>query len=143
MELPEGKTCAMPRVLLNDWLHALDTQKYKKGVATMKNGIGGYCCLGVLQMVASGDVERIPTGAASGDTPDVTTYRGYPTAEWKEKHKVTFLSQPDNCAPAIPSLDVDMGVSIADLNDDKIGYLTFPQIADFIRLHAVALEDLT
>jgi hypothetical protein len=133
MKLPEGKSIAMPRSLLNSWLHALDTEMYPKAGGSMKNA-NGYCCLGVLQMVACGNVEM----------SDPVTFLGYPSEEWKAQYNVHFKNpMRSNVSPRLPVLDADL----SDLNDMRTGFMeaytfTFPQIADFIRLHSVALEDL-
>lgn len=152
MKLPEGKTIAMPRSLLSQWLHALDIEMYPKAGGAMKNE-RGYCCLGVLQMVACGEVEPIDKEELLQGPSIDSNYAGYPSVDWKEKYNVTFIGAHDllSPAPGVP-LTHDEYTTIADLNDErewesaKHGDLpyryTFPQIADFIRTHAVALEDL-
>lgn len=48
----------MPKELKAKWLAALRSGKYKQATGVLCDKAGGYCCLGVLEMVADGEVER-------------------------------------------------------------------------------------
>lgn len=49
----------MPQWMKDKWVAALRSGEYKQGRNILKNDINGtYCCLGVLQHVLDGDVER-------------------------------------------------------------------------------------
>ena len=50
---------ASPEVI-EKWCAALRSGEYQKGVGRLQDDKGNYCCLGVLQMILSGEVERDP-----------------------------------------------------------------------------------
>jgi hypothetical protein len=117
------KTIRMSRRLAGLWLAALRSGKYKQGKGTLYDPkTGGYCCLGVLQMVADGHVER---------------YEQLPSALWLYDHGVKFISQGEvefgvghaqlQCSsPYIPSLSN----GLATINDS--GKYNFHELADLI-----------
>lgn len=50
----------MPQELKTKWIEALESGEYKQGQHVLCND-GAYCCLGVLQHIVDGDVERSVT----------------------------------------------------------------------------------
>jgi hypothetical protein len=89
------KTIRMPKELLGKWLAALRSGEYRQAARKLELD-GAYCCLGVLQHVANGDVERFPSGVACG----------LPTPGWLGGNKIEFLNaegSEDN-APWLPTL---------------------------------------
>lgn len=48
----------MPQWMKDKWITALRSGEYKQGRHALKTTDGSYCCLGVLQHVVNGDVER-------------------------------------------------------------------------------------
>jgi len=108
-------TIRMPKESLDKWLAALRSGTYPQGFGLMEKN-GKFCCLGVLQQVLAGEVERHACGTAVG----------VPSEAWLAKHRIRFLdSRPDHGNPFLPSL----GMSAACANDHKH---TFTQIADAI-----------
>jgi hypothetical protein len=120
------KTIKMPRELGEKWLAALRGDEYKQAAGFLCDPGGyGYCCLGVLQMVADGHVEteiNLHTGNQQS--------KGVPTIEWLDNHGISFSrtleTSGDAVNPALPTL----GTSAAAANDD--GRYNFKQIADAI-----------
>ncbi len=110
----------MPAELLAKWLAALRSSSVagapvNQAKAVLCDGNGGYCCLGVLQMVASGRTER---NQQEDELP------GY---AYLSQRGIEFLSsygEPNN-APYLPAL----GVLATKANDDG---KTFAEIADAI-----------
>lgn len=76
-------TIRMPRALWEKWDAALRSGEYQQTTGTLKDvhedGRIGYCCLGVLQMAADGDVERYQDSGAP---------RALPTDIWAQAHGV-------------------------------------------------------
>lgn len=121
------KTIFGPKKLLDDWVAALRSGKYKQGQGYLKLGYDEYsmqyCCLGILEFVADGKVEPI------GQDEDQL-----PSCEWLLEHGIKFKnSDGDFCTsgdgkgytPYLPKLEGDA----AYCNDN--GY-TFLEIADAI-----------
>lgn len=67
------------------WLEALRSGEYKQCASTLHDGVG-YCCLGVLEKVLSGDVERSPSGNPIG----------VPSKEWLDDHKIEVETRAIN-----------------------------------------------
>ena len=93
------KTIRMPKKLLAKWLKALRSGEYKQAYGTLYNPKScGFCCLGVLQHVASnGSVE----GDFYGD------YYGLPTRKWLDANGISFFGKSgylDN-SPFLPTID--------------------------------------
>lgn len=107
-------TIRMPKELLAKWLAGLRDGEYKQGIGRLRDSKGGYCCLGVLEVVA-GELEN-------------DGYAALPSTQWMERHQCTFLSQggmPDT-TPYLPSVDS----TASEANDDS--KFTFDQIATAI-----------
>lgn len=102
---------SMPKDLKDKWLAALRSGEYKQCKGTLSDG-EGYCCLGVLQMVADGRVERF------NGVPEAV-----PTISWYGRHHIGILddlrafSLKDGCR------------ALAEMND---GGLSFKEVADAI-----------
>jgi len=62
----------MPKKLRDKWVKALRSGEYGQTKGTLTNGKGGFCCLGVLQHVASGGSCEVYDG----------TFRACPTPKW-------------------------------------------------------------
>ena len=107
------------------WLKALREETYPRGKGSLKDNSGGYCCVGVLQMVLSGEVET---------WNDDLGAIGMPTPGWWLKHGI---SSPD-CEFVSDGLMTLTGVKRGDetfkhipaINDATD--LTFPEIADLL-----------
>jgi hypothetical protein len=111
------KTIRMPKALLDKWLAALRSGEFKQCDGRLADN-GGFCCLGVLQCVADGDVERSEYGGVA---------HHYPSEHWLHVHSVQFLTENgmDTWTPHLPALEK----CASDANDDG---KTFAEIADAI-----------
>jgi len=107
------KTIRMPKVLLDKWLVALRSGQFQQGRARLES-CGAYCCLGVLQAVADGDVERHEDGTAGL----------YPKNGWMAAHGIEHL-RGVGWDVYLPSLRT----CASNANDDG---LSFAEIADAI-----------
>ena len=109
-------TIEMPKKLLNKWLKALRSGKYKQGKDTLENE-GKFCCLGVLQKVADGKTEL---GWA------------LPSIEWLREHDVNFLGEygTQSYSPLLPTLGVE--AHIANDGNSDIRKRKFTTIANAI-----------
>ena len=112
-------TIRMPKELLRKWLKALRSGKYQQAKSALCKetlaGSIGYCCLGVLEKVVEGDVERYSDGRS----------KELPSFEWLKAKNISF-SSPDlfiSSSPYLPSLcdraDIanDVGCSFAEIAD--------------------------
>lgn len=109
-------TIRMPQPLLDKWLAALRSGEYRQARGALKCNVdGGNCCLGVLQMVASGEVETYGDGEP----------RALPTAAWLREQRVEFSGRFGAESPLLPTL----GEEAHQANDTG---RTFPEIADAI-----------
>jgi hypothetical protein len=118
------KTFRMKKGMLAKWLAALRSGEYAqcKMVLQSEEGPGeapSYCCLGVLQKVVDGDVERGPMG----------TPLGLPTQAWFNKNGITNIETSHRANIYTRSVGYG-GQSASGLND--MCELTFPQIADVL-----------
>jgi hypothetical protein len=115
------KTFRMKKEMLENWLKALRSGKYKQCSNYLENQ-GGYCCLGVLQVITDGDVERF------NNSP-----RALPRDEWFLKNGITNLvgNRSNNILTNIEDAREGRAAdykSASALNDnDK---LSFSEIAD-------------
>lgn len=111
----------MKREDATKWLAALRSGEYKQTKRMLarleEDGTESFCCLGVLQKVLDGDVERVQSCAI-----------GVPTMGWLERHGIVFLDVDLNAChvPYIESVHQYASV----LNDE--GGLTFAEIADLL-----------
>ena len=101
---------SMPKDLKDKWLAALRSGEYKQCKSTLSDGVG-YCCLGVLQMVADGQVEKETDAMAEM----------VPTNLWYVNHKVKNYYSRGFC------LGDDS--ALAEMNDSG---MSFKDIADVI-----------
>lgn len=119
------KTVFMPKKLFEKWYNALRSGKYKqgRGILCKKSKQGNeYCCLGVLEHVAEGKVER----------------EGLPTLTWLHKHKVLFLSSDTTyraCQqdPYLPHLSEQASEANDGCNQDEEKSVPFRSIAAALR----------
>ena len=95
------------------WLEALRSEQYAQGTSYLCDDNGGYCCLGVLQMVVDGKVERHHDDGVS---------RCLPTS--------AFWARVGNVGGAHWFATKDMEFNLPNLNDTE--KLTFKQIADLV-----------
>jgi hypothetical protein len=127
MDTIDEKTIRMPAELADKWLAALRSGEYHQASGMLCRAAGGerhsaptgYCCLGVLQVVADGDVEHYDDGRS----------RLLPSNQWLQDHGVSFNQPKANVyvrAPYLPSL----GCAANFANDS--GEFDFPAIADAI-----------
>ena len=121
------KTIILSQEILTKWLTALRSGEYKQCSKTMCDNIddysnAGFCCLGVLEHVMDGEVEKVTDGYK-------TIGCGVPSKGWCEKYNIIFKNDKDkiicNAAPYLPKLK-DYAASANDLGK------TFAEIADAI-----------
>jgi hypothetical protein len=43
----------------DEWVAALETERYRQGHTALQDGTGGYCCLGVRCVLAGVDLEEV------------------------------------------------------------------------------------
>lgn len=122
-------TIRMPKELLAKWLAALRSGEYKQGVGQLKSD-GGYCCLGVLQMVTDGNVEVEKYGPAL-----------LPSLHWLAEHGITFgtcdedkAGEGHSVSPFLPALRHSAS------NSNDMGAWKFSDIADAIEACAEGYE---
>jgi hypothetical protein len=118
------KPIKMSKEHADKWLTALRSGDYKQGKGSLQDQHGGYCCLGVLQMVCDNTVEKLKN---SGEG-----YRscGLPTTQWLVDHNINFI----NIAGTItnnPPIMIDGQQCFLSVMNDGMG-LNFKQIADII-----------
>lgn len=118
------------------WLSALRSGEYEQAVGSLRVDRGvetpgkyGYCCLGVLEQVISGEVEEFHNGQAIG----------LPTKQWCLDHGIEVNPKSIQVGSADPTIlvlvssydhpDEEREIRVSTLNDD--GY-TFEEIADLI-----------
>lgn len=124
-----NKTIFMPQPLLDAWLAALRSGKYKQTCrGTLSDGTG-YCCLGVLEHVADKRVED-----------DVL-----PTRAWLQAHNVVFKDSDgsigENGTMRVPYLHGDGANDFASsLNDAGMSFMS---LADAIERNAQRTRNLT
>jgi len=110
------KTIRMPKKLLAKWLKALRSGEYKQAKGQLyRPETCGFCCLGVLQHVASG-------GSVEADSEG--NYVGFPSTDWLHKNGIYFNS-PGCATPWLPSLELHADTA----NDSGI---KFKRLADAI-----------
>lgn len=123
-------TIRMPKPLLRKWLKALrgapmfNGEPFKQGKRALFNqDTKAFCCLGVLEYVASGGKVDVYGG---GD------FCALPQRETLEHFGISFLSEGglSNRFPWLPSLNTNA----ASANDNGV---SFAQLADAIEQHAV------
>lgn len=133
--MTDNATIHMPKEMLEKWLAALRSGKYKQATGALEKD-GGYCCLGVLQMCVDGKVEMYYASGAG-----VSGAEGLPTTEWLQSNSIAFSAYagngPDQRArePYLPTLN--LAASTANDGDSENRQYTFAQIADAIEACAV------
>lgn len=111
------KTIFMTKAQHEAWDSDLRDNGHLQGKGMLETPDGKYCCLGRLQVVLDGDVERCEGGHSLCA----------PSARWLESHGISFLNDGDPAsAPFLESL----GCSATLAND--AGLCTFTTIADAI-----------
>lgn len=148
---PSVPTIRMPRALWEKWDAALRSGEYPQTTGRLHvneefsavfGAPVGYCCLGVLQMVADGQVEQ------RVDEPDRA--RALPTGEWLQAHQVetrrgkyyNWTTDSALCVGHHEGYPAESGpmVSVIALNDGlflpglaKKHRASFEQIADLVK----------
>lgn len=70
----------MPQSIKDKWVAALRSGEYKQGQRFLcDDTTGSYCCLGVLEVITDGEVERNSDGES----------RGLPTQEFYDRYDIT------------------------------------------------------
>lgn len=118
------KTIFMKREQWEKWNKALRSGKYSQTEGLLHSPTdGGYCCLGVLQKVLTGEVEFNPL-----DRP-----RALPSRKWLDNNGIRFLNKSRSCktlyrdvCPYLPALGEEASVA----NDSGV---SFTAIADAIK----------
>lgn len=120
------KTIRMPKKLLAKWLNALRGGTYAQARETLYDpDTCGFCCLGVLQHVASrGYIEVDSAG----------NYEVLPSVQWLHDKGIQFLGVAGEATRRgeFPFLD---GISATGLNDSG---MTFTELADLIERNTEA-----
>lgn len=113
---------SMPKELKAKWVAALRSGEYKQGIGAMRSADDGYCCLGVLEMVAEGKVETDTFGNSLC----------YPTAEFARRHNV--VGGIDSIASKVNFILTINGrrSTASEHNDSPYRPATFLEIADAI-----------
>ena len=113
----------MPEQLAHDWLNALRSGEYEQGSGRLECD-GKYCCLGVLQMIADGEVE----------THDDDLFSlAVPSDSWYENHDIIFADsiRDESSLDRIPYAIYKMNdYYLTELNDQY--KLSFKKIADIL-----------
>lgn len=113
----------MPADVAAKWMAALRSGEYKQAYGALSVG-NGYCCLGVLQMVVSGLVERFDSGASDGA----------PSPCWLRDNNIQFFDVDTHTFAVSnnPSFYMhEIGrTSAAELNDSQDK--TLAEIADIL-----------
>lgn len=110
----------MPAETKAKWLEALRSGEYKQGTQALKTEDGNYCCLGVLEMVCEGQVER--TLGTSGH-PD-GRIAVMPTSAFYTRNNIN--ASLETFSPGV----------LSEMND--VGKLSFADIADYIEQNVEA-----
>ena len=140
------KTVKMPEVLARKWWAALRSGEFQQTEGRLhrtesggcddwgQEYVPGYCCLGVLQHVLDGQVQKDVAGQAIG----------LPTQGWCQTHGITFYTQASGVCqhdpllgdvleggvwmqcvdPYLPTLEANASVANDELHS------TFAEIAD-------------
>lgn len=117
----------MPAAIATLWLAALRSGEYTQGRYCLRDTSGGYCCLGVLEQVVSGQVEM----------RNLLHSRATPSVEWLKEHGIQFREDYEGevqgtCTnPSFRVLRDDevYDSSAAELNDEGI---SFEAVADIL-----------
>lgn len=132
----------MPAQLKKDWLAALRSGKYQQCTGTLMGPTlegKGYCCLGVLQMVADGEVEHYDYETDEAEGPKES-----PTSNWYKAHGMSsFLEYVPNVPGAYSSkAKTQADCHLTNRNDgymanipghyEHVAGIGFPEIADWI-----------
>lgn len=134
------KTIRMPKAILDKWLAALRSGKYKQTQNHLEKD-GGYCCLGVLQCVVDGTVEKAQnTEQARRFDCEVGESLGLPTFVWMSKYGIQShgmdgpefetKENPIVYYPSDSRFECDNYMTVAELNDNE--GLNFKEIADLV-----------
>jgi hypothetical protein len=75
----------MPKKLRDKWVKALRSGEYGQTKGILTNGKGGFCCLGVLQHVASG-------GSCEAYDDLAGEFMGSPTSKWYSDNGISEYS---------------------------------------------------
>lgn len=119
------RTILAPPDVIARWCAALRSGEYKQGRNCLYDEeTGGYCCLGVLQMVLSGSIER-------EKSDDKNCALQVPSEKWLQEHNIVFNEHNKKLNPGNPILHLVDGrnISAAEAND---GGVSFIEIADAI-----------
>jgi hypothetical protein len=124
------------------WLTALRSGEYKQGINSLCNinvetGNASYCCLGVLQKVISGEVEKFEDGTSKGlpsidwlrdngiqfgkrvNNPTTTASLPMPTVGWYQNHGIScdgsLFGESASCAGLTVSIVASDNVTSSDV----------------------------
>ncbi len=120
--MEENDKIRMPKKLLNKWLKALESGEYKQARGTLyKPSTGGFCCLGVLQHVASGGSCEVDI---DGD------FMNIPSEDWYEDNNIDMSAGAQVALIALN--DGEYSLTLNRASNRK----RFNTIAKFIRENA-------
>lgn len=114
----------MPKEMKQRWVDALRSGKYRQAQGALEKD-GGYCCLGVLQMVVDGEVETAPNCRGGRQPADL------PSNTWCERNKIEhdgWQVEADDIEDSYGH--IESYSDLPELNDESP--LTFKDIADII-----------
>lgn len=123
----------MPKELLEKWLKALRSGEYKQAKGTLYDpAIKGFCCLGVLQHLATdGQVEYLLNGKESmAPVDEVVQAMGLPTTSF---YKAQGISMKGN-ESALAEMNDGYGEDEEDYDYEEPR--DFDQIADYIEANS-------
>jgi hypothetical protein len=126
-KVTQAPVISMPAAMKTNWLNALRSGEYKQATGVLcredhETGAKGFCCLGVLQQIVSGDVERYSSGI-----PD-----SVPSLNWLSENGIAFNGGSQN-NPVFIAYNEEVAeqnwTSAAELNDNGA---SFTEIADIL-----------
>lgn len=110
----------MPKNLLKRWLKALRSGEYKQASGTLYNTkTGGFCCLGVLQHVASG---------GKCEVDDDGYFECVPSSDWYSSNAIDI---PEEIECTLMRMN-DGKLVLTEPGNKRVGKRKFPAIADYI-----------
>lgn len=113
----------MPKELKTKWLEALRSGKYSQGQFSLFDGTG-YCCLGVLEMVCDGEVEKEYEEGHDREFPLTM-----PSDKWYKEHGIKDFY--DDVEEKGYKTDIYLSL-MNDGASPQVEGKTFPEIADWI-----------
>lgn len=125
---------AMKSLLFDEWLAALHHGKYQQATGKLKKG-DGYCCLGVLCVVAA-ELEQVPEGVDEFHVLDDTIIRVHSNGEIE----MSQATLPNSEKWGIPEAILDMAMKLND--ETELGFVGIEKALTSLRPLIVPDRDL-